>query len=114
LHRIKGGASVPVYGALMNCYYPSDLLRTLRNQIPIGNLIANGLKMEVYRRGSHLRFRCPCCGCLHTATNPKTNLARCFECRKNFNPIDMVMAAGQCSFVEAVEYLKRRYLGQQL
>jgi DNA primase len=94
----------------MTCYYPSALLRTLRNQIPIVELIVHGLKMEVYCRGNRLRFRCPCCGSLHTATNAETNLARCFECRKNFNPIDMVMAAGKCSFVEAVEHLQRHYL----
>ena len=97
----------------MTCYYPSALLRTLRNQIPIGNLIVQGLQLEVYSRGGRLRFRCPCCGSLHTATNSATNLARCFECRKNFNPIDMVMAAGKCNFVEAVEYLKRQYLQQR-
>lgn len=94
----------------MTCYYSSALLRTLRNQIPIGNLIVQVLKLEAYKRGSHLRFRCPCCAGLHTATNCSTNLARCFECRKNFNPIDMVMAAGKCSFVEAVEHLKRHCL----
>ena len=96
----------------MTCYYPSALLRTLRNRIPIGNLIVQVLKLETYNRGRWLRFRCPCCGSLHTATNPKTNLARCFECRKNFNPIDMVMAAGKCSFVEGVEHLKRHYLAR--
>jgi hypothetical protein len=44
-------------------------------------------------------------GC-DTATNPLTNLARCFRCRRNFNPIEMVMAVQECSFVEAVERLK--------
>jgi len=33
-------------------------------------------------------------------------LARCFDCKKNFNPIDMVMTVGKCSFIEAVEKLK--------
>ena len=97
---------------LMTCYYPSAFLRTLRNQIPIGDLIVHGLKMKVYCRGKRLRFRCPCCASLHTAINTETNLARCFQCRKNFNPIEMVMAAVKCTFVEAVEHLKRHYLAQ--
>ncbi len=53
-----------------------------------------------------LRFRCPVCHGFHTATNPKTNLARCFECQINFNPIDLVMAVTAQSFVETVEFLK--------
>jgi hypothetical protein len=48
------------------------------------------------------------CYCFHTATNHKTNLARCFDCKKNFNPIDLVMAVGKYDFIEAVEYLKAK------
>jgi hypothetical protein len=33
-------------------------------------------------------------------------LARCFDCKKNFNPIDMVITAGNYHFVDAVELLK--------
>jgi hypothetical protein len=63
------------------------------------------LRLELRDSDTHLRFRCPLCHNFHTATNPKTNLARCFDCRKNFNPIDIVMAVGNCSFVDAVEFL---------
>lgn len=90
----------------MSKYYPASLLRTLRNQIPIDTLIADILRLEVRRTDSLLRFRCPLCNNFHTGTNPKTNLARCFDCNKNFNPIDMVMAVTQCGFVDAVELLK--------
>ena len=41
------------------------------------------------------------------STNPKTNLARCFRCEKNFNPIDMVMVVKRFNFVEAVEFLDK-------
>jgi hypothetical protein len=90
----------------MSSYYPADVLRTIRNQIPIEKVIVAILNMEVQRTSKWLRFRCPRCHNFHTATNRNTNLARCFDCRENFNPIDIVMAVGQCSFVEAVEYLK--------
>jgi hypothetical protein len=35
-------------------------------------------------------------------------LARCFDCQKNFNPIDLVIAVANCSFLDAVEYLVDR------
>ena len=87
-------------------YYPADLLRRLRNQIPIDKVIRNLLNIEVRNTRGLARFCCPLCHGFHTATNPDTNLARCFECRKNFNPIDMVMTVDKCSFIQAVEMLK--------
>lgn len=90
----------------MSSNYPADVLRTIRNQIPIEKVIVAMLNMEVRHTSKWLRFRCPKCQNFHTATNRNTNLARCFDCRENFNPIDIVMAVGECSFVEAVEYLK--------
>ena len=50
-------------------------------------------------------FQCPRCEEFLTATNPKTNLARCFRCEVNFNAIDFVMASTPCDFVEAVHFL---------
>ncbi len=85
--------------------YTDDLLRTLRNEIKIDKVI-NLLMLETRYGRDILRFHCPLCHRFHTATNPKTNLARCFDCRTNFNPIDLVMAATTCNFVEAVELLK--------
>ena len=89
----------------MSNYYPDDVLRTIRNQIPIEKVIVAMLNMEVRHTSKWLRFRCPLCYSFHTATNRSTKLARCFDCGKS-NPIDIVMAVGECSFVEAVEYLK--------
>lgn len=93
----------------MSTYYPDRLLRDLRNKIPIHHLITEMLRLDFRRKEPLLRFRCPLCHNFHTATHPKTNLARCFDCQKNFNPIDMVMAATQCGFVDAVELLKKNF-----
>ena len=92
----------------MSDYYPAAFLKMIRNQIPIEKVIVTMLNLEVRHASKWLRFRCPRCYNFHTATNRITNLARCFDCRKNFNPIDLVMAVGGCSFVEAVEYLKEK------
>ena len=77
----------------------------LRNEIPIAIVIADLLKMESKLSEGYFRFLCPICSGYDTATNQKTNLARCFRCGKNFNPIDMVMQVKRASFVDAVEYL---------
>ena len=38
-----------------------------------------------------------------TATNPRTNLGRCFRCQRNFNPIDLVMVVKRYTFLQAVD-----------
>jgi hypothetical protein len=78
----------------------------LRNQIPINAVIGDLLNLQLKNNHSILRFRCPMCANFHTATNDQTNLARCFDCKKNFNPIDLVMTVAKCSFVDAVQLLK--------
>ena len=94
----------------MTNHYSDKLLRNLRNHVPIDTVVIKMLRLDLRRNQNdpHLRFRCPLCGRFHTATNPKTNLARCFDCKKNFNPIDLVMAVIKCDFVEAVEMLKEK------
>jgi len=89
-------------------YYSANILRMLRNEMPIDDVIINLLNLEVRNSRNMFRFRCPLCHNFHTATNHVTNLARCFDCQKNFNPIDLVMTVGNCSFVDAVEILKDR------
>lgn len=78
----------------------------LRNRIPIDTLISSTLDIPVKYSDNYLRFLCPVCSEFHTATNPKTNLARCFRCRRNFNPIDMVMAVDNRGFIDAVRFLE--------
>ena len=63
------------------------------------------LQLPVKRSEGYLRFLCPLCREFNTATNPSTNLARCFRCEKNFNPIDLVMLVEKQPFLEAVHRL---------
>ena len=78
----------------------------LRNQIPIDEVIVDLLNLELRNDHEILRFRCPLCYNFHTATNHQTNLARCFDCKKNFNPIDLVITVENCGFLDAVKILK--------
>ena len=93
--------------------FPGHVLRALRNDIPIDDLIRRHLDLPWKEREGYLRFLCPLCREFHTATNPKTNLARCFRCRVNFNPIELVMAVEHSSFVDAVRILLPLLEGRQ-
>jgi len=86
-------------------YYSANFLRMLRNDVPIDVVITSLLKLEARNAREILRFRCPLCSNFHTATSHDTNLARCFDCQKNFNPIDLVMTVENCSFMDAVQLL---------
>ncbi len=81
-------------------------LFSLRNDIPIDTLISQYLEMPSKISEGYFRFVCPLCGESLTATNPKTNLARCFRCERNFNTIDMVMIVLNYNFIESVSFLK--------
>ena len=81
-------------------------LHDLRNRISIEWLIERHLRWPCKRRNGIFRFLCPICQDSNTATNPRTNLARCFGCQRNFNPLDLVMVAHGCDFLEAVAYLE--------
>jgi len=80
-------------------------LRRLRNEIPVATLIAEVLQLEHRHSEGHFRFLCPLCQSFHTAVKNATNLARCFDCRKNFNPIDLVLTVKHCDFLHAVAFL---------
>lgn len=90
----------------MNRRFSSRELYSLRNFIPIDKLIEVELGVPSKISEGYFRFLCPACNGFQTATNPLTNLARCFHCEKNFNTIDMVMAFRGTDFVETVKYLK--------
>jgi hypothetical protein len=89
-----------------NSRYSDQTLRKLRNEIPINILISDFLQLPFKVSEGYFRFMCPLCSEFVTATNPNTNLARCFRCEKNFNPIDMTMRVKRWNFRETVEYLK--------
>lgn len=86
--------------------YSDEYLRMIRNKIKIDQLICV-LRLETRSSNKLVRFRCPLCHGFHTATKAKTNLARCFDCKRNFNPIDLVMAVSRYGFVDSVEFLKQ-------
>ena len=92
---------------MKNGRLPPDMLWKLRNLIPIDQVIENIVYLNARRSKDLLRFQCPLCQNYHTATDKKTNLARCFDCRKNFNPIDMAMKALNLEFLDAVELLSK-------
>jgi len=86
--------------------FSAQELFELRNTIPVDWLIKDCLRIPVKISDGIFRFLCPLCNEFQTATNPSTNLARCFRCDKNFNPIDLVMVVKGIGFVESVNYLK--------
>jgi len=86
-------------------HYSAELLRRLRNEIPIDWLIAF-LRWPHKRREGRIVFVCPVCQESESDVNPKTNLARCFRCERNFNPIEFTMATQVEDFIQAVEFLK--------
>jgi len=83
-----------------------DHLRQLRNRIEIITLIADVLEIIYKTHDGRFRFMCPRCHDFDTAVNTDTNLARCFRCKRNLNPIDMVMTVKRYSFMQAVRFLE--------
>ncbi len=86
--------------------FTKEELRKLRNEVPINLIIADVLDIPWKVSEGYFRFLCPLCSEFNSSTNPKTNLARCFSCNTNFNPIDMTMAVKKYRFVDAVEFVK--------
>jgi len=82
-------------------------LRRLRNHIPIRRLIADVLDIPWKISEARFRFLCPLCRDFDTATHPDTNLARCFRCQRNFNPIDITMIHNRHDFLQAVAFLEQ-------
>lgn len=80
-------------------------LYRLRNEVPFAGLFRK-LDWPYKRVGAQLRFVCPTCSELQTSVNPATNLARCFRCQRNWNPIDFTMTITNCEFLQAVAQLE--------
>ena len=87
--------------------FSDQQLFAIRNHIPIKTVIADILGMASKISQGTFRFQCPLCTKFNTAVNPRTNMARCFGCEKNFNPIDIVMVVRNISFVQTVNLLKK-------
>ena len=86
--------------------FSSQQLYTLRNDINVQMLIEKTLRIPCRVTEGCFRFLCPLCNAFDTAINPKTNLARCFHCEKNFNTIDLVMLIRQTDFVQSAKFLQ--------
>ncbi len=83
-------------------------LTFLRNRVPITHVIKTLLDLPTRSTNGKLSFACPLCGGFDTSINAAHNLGRCFECRQNFNPIELVMHQRQIGFVDSVRWLKNR------
>ena len=82
---------------------PHDLVDP--DEIAVPDLLVR-LDWPHKRREGRFVFLCPLCAEFLTATNPRTNLGRCFACERNFNPIDLAMLIRGVDFVTAVHYLE--------
>ena len=86
----------------------AELLRRLRNDLPMPVTIA-----ALGREGppakmseGYFRFLCPGCGEMLATVNPRNNLAHCFCCKKNLNNIDLLITLDY-EFTAAVRLLER-------
>lgn len=86
--------------------FSSSQLYALRNEINVEMLIEKTLHIPCRVTDGCFRFLCPLCNGFDTAVNPKTNLARCFRCEKNYNTIDLVMLTRQADFLYSVKFLQ--------
>ena len=83
------------------------LLRSLRNDLPMPFTIQQlGARAPSSKCAEgHFRFVCHHCGEFLATVNPRNNLAHCFNCGKDINNIDLLLASGY-GFLEAVETLQ--------
>ena len=86
--------------------YSRELLHRIRNEVDIRDVV-RALDLPWKISEGYFRFLCPRCSEFNTATNPRTNLGRCFRCLRNFNPIDLVMAVRTSNFVDSVDFLSQ-------
>jgi DNA primase len=84
-------------------------LFSVRNSICF-NIVLDFLRVPNKAIEGMTRFLCPKCNEFRTAINPKTNLARCFRCKENFNTIDITMEVQKINFVDSVKLLKGYFL----
>lgn len=92
--------------------FSSDELYRLRNDLPVTKVIDGLLCIPSKEIEGVYRFLCPVCGEFQTAVNHRTNLSRCFRCRRNFNTIELVMEDRKVSFVQSVKMLQRWALAE--
>ena len=86
----------------------AELLRRLRNDLPMPVTIAALGRAGPPAKMSegYFRFLCPGCGEMLATVNPRNNQAHCFCCKKNLNNIDLLMTLDY-EFTGAVRLLER-------
>ena len=87
---------------------PADILRKIRNELPLPVTIRNLGENGPYGKMSEgfFRFVCPHCHQIRATVNPRNNLAHCFCCHKNINNIDLLLSVGY-DFKSAVALLRK-------
>jgi len=87
---------------------PANILREIRNDLPMPVTIRNLGRDGPYSKMSEgfFRFVCPCCHEIRATVNPRNNLAHCFCCQRNINNIDLMMSIGY-DFKGAVALLRK-------
>jgi DNA primase len=86
----------------------AELLRRLRNDLPMSVTIATLGRQGPPSKMSegYFRFLCPACGEMRATVNPRNNLAHCFTCKRNLNNIDLLLTLGY-NFRSAVALLEQ-------
>ena len=87
--------------------HPEDVKR-IRNEVPVQEVLG---ELRPHTPPIGARLACPACGAYHAKVKRETNLLRCFGCKQNWNPIDLLVTYGGLSFPAAVERLRRRLAG---
>ncbi len=87
--------------------FAPEELTFLRNRVPIDRVIEILPDLAGRNKNGQPSFVCPLCGALTTSINAAHNLARCFSCRRNFNPIELVMHHLKIGFVDSVKWLQK-------
>ena len=88
--------------------FAADLLRRIRNDLPMSVTIAtlgpDGPPAKMVE--GYFRFLCPRCGEMRATVNPRNNYSHCFTCQQNLNNIDLLLTMGY-DFQSAVQILER-------
>ncbi len=85
--------------------FTGQQLYELRNNLPVRYVIESVLNISNRVSGDVFRFECPICSGWHTGVKYEKNLARCFDCRANFNPIDLAIRIRQEDFYPSASFL---------
>ena len=87
--------------------YTKTLLWELRTNLPMPFVLKeleDLIHIPYKESEGFIRFLCQDCNEIQATINPKNNLSHCFNCDKNLNNIDLMIASGY-TFSRSVEIL---------